>query len=197
LKVASAHCGTPHPGWSSGFVVTSSFLFKGWAITIAAALSAFAEVNTKRALLAIALVMTVLFWALDGYCLWLEYGLVRLYKLVSVKDEPDIDFSIQIDRSNAVRTETASRPWVDYEMEKSIEKGNGLIGVRIHWIKDQTGRRSDRGPTPAVLTHDGVRVYDWDRNNFGRWVEWAIDAGKDCYKHKKTDCFACSRHWWS
>ena len=43
-------------------MATNSFLFKGWAITIAAALSAFAAVNTKAALLAIALVSTAMFW---------------------------------------------------------------------------------------------------------------------------------------
>jgi hypothetical protein len=97
-----------------------------------------------------------------------------------------------------IGTETASRPWVEYEIERSIEKGSGLLGVRIHRIKDQAGHRSDRGPTPAALADGGFHVYDWDRNNFRRWVEWAaIAAGKDCLKHKKLDCFACNRHWWS
>lgn len=97
-----------------------------------------------------------------------------------------------------IGAETASRPWVEYEIERSIEKGNGLLGVRIHRIKDQAGRRGDRGATPAALTDGDYRVYDWDRNNFGRWVEWAaLAAGKHCLKHKKPDCFACSRHWWS
>jgi hypothetical protein len=96
-----------------------------------------------------------------------------------------------------VGTETASRLWVKYEIERSIEKGNGLLGVRIHRIKDQTGRRSDPGPTPAALADGGYRVYDWDRNSFSRWVEWAaVAAGKGYLKHKKSDCFACRRHWW-
>ena len=83
-------------------MATNSFLFKGWAITIAAALSGFAAVNPKRGLLAIALVTTSLFWALDGYYLWLEHGFVQLHKVVSAKDARDIDFSMQIDKSNAV-----------------------------------------------------------------------------------------------
>lgn len=97
-----------------------------------------------------------------------------------------------------IGAETAGRPWVTYEIEKSIEKGNGLLGVRIHQVKDQAGQRGQRGATPAALTDGGFHVYDWDRNNFGRWVEWAaVAAGKDCLKHTKPNCFSCSRHWWS
>jgi len=82
-------------------MATNSFLFKGWAITIAAALSAFAAVNTKRALLAIALISTLLFWGLDGYYLWLERGFVKLHNQVAAKEESDIDFAMRIDKSNA------------------------------------------------------------------------------------------------
>jgi len=82
-------------------MATNSFLFKGWAITIAAALSAFAAVDTKRALLAIALISTVMFWGLDGYYLWLERGFVKLHTQVAAKDEADIDFSMAIDKTNA------------------------------------------------------------------------------------------------
>ena len=97
-----------------------------------------------------------------------------------------------------IGAETANRPWVNYEIEKSIERGNGLLGVRIHRIKDQAGQRSQRGATPTALSDGGIHIYDWDRNNLGRWVEWAaVAAGKDCLSHKKPNCFSCSRHWWS
>jgi hypothetical protein len=43
-------------------MATNSFLFKGWAITIAAALAAFAAVESKQALLAITLISTIMFW---------------------------------------------------------------------------------------------------------------------------------------
>jgi hypothetical protein len=84
-------------------MATNSFLFKGWAITIAAALSAFAAVNTRVALLAIALVSTAMFWGLDGYYLWLERGFVRLHNEVAAKEEADIDFSMKIDKSDAAQ----------------------------------------------------------------------------------------------
>ena len=82
-------------------MATNQFLFKGWAITIAAALSAFAAVDTRWALLVVALASTLLFWGLDGYYLWLEHGFVKLHNIVAVKDEADIDFTMKIDKSNA------------------------------------------------------------------------------------------------
>jgi hypothetical protein len=97
-----------------------------------------------------------------------------------------------------IGTETARRPWVIYEIQQSIDRGNGLIGVRIHKIRDQHGQRSRRGPTPELLEQGGYRIYDWDRNNFGRWAEWAaIEAGKACLSHEQVNCFSCRRHWWS
>jgi hypothetical protein len=99
-------------------MATNSFLFKGWAITIAAALSAFATVETKTALLIIAVVSTIMFWALDGYYLWLERGFIRLHNEVSLKNETEIDFSMSIDKSRAVRRwlKTCWRPhlWIFY-----------------------------------------------------------------------------------
>jgi hypothetical protein len=83
-------------------MATNSFLFKGWAITIAAALSAFATVETKIALLIIAVISTIMFWALDGYYLWLERGFIRLHNEVALKNEGEIDFSMSIDKSRAV-----------------------------------------------------------------------------------------------
>ena len=82
-------------------MATNSFLFKGWAITIAAALSGFAAVDSKHGLVVIALVSTLMFWALDGYYLWLEHCFIALYQTVAEKAEAAIDFSMQIDKSRA------------------------------------------------------------------------------------------------
>lgn len=99
-------------------MATNSFLFKGWAITIVAALSGFAAVDSKNGLLIIALVATLMFWALDGYYLWLERCFVALYNVVASRDENDIDFSMKIDKSKAFRRwlTTCWRPhlWVFY-----------------------------------------------------------------------------------
>ncbi len=83
---------------------TSSFLFKGWAITIAAGLSAFAAVDTRVALLVIALISTLMFWGLDGYYLWLERRFIALYQKVSRLGPDEIDFSMALEKERAIRT---------------------------------------------------------------------------------------------
>ena len=83
-------------------MATNSFLFKGWAITIAAGVSAFAAAKTKAAVLSVALVTTLMFWALDGYYLWLERCFRKAYVDIAT-DPAEIDFSMAIDRSKALR----------------------------------------------------------------------------------------------
>jgi hypothetical protein len=96
-----------------------------------------------------------------------------------------------------IGTETASRPWVTYEIEQSVERGNGLLGVHIHGIKDQDGHRSRRGKVPKALSTGDYRVYDWSRSSFGRWVEHAaLDADKQCLSHARKHCIACRWLWW-
>lgn len=84
-------------------MANNSFLFKGWAITIATGLAAFAAFDTRRALLAIALITTVLFWGLDGYYLWLERGFVNLHRQVAKKRNDQIDFNMAVNKQRAFR----------------------------------------------------------------------------------------------
>lgn len=84
----------------------SSFLFKGWAITIAAGLSAFAATSSRdvlRVALTGAIISSALFWGLDGYYLWIEHRYVALYKRVATKEPREIDFSMETDRSKPAR----------------------------------------------------------------------------------------------
>lgn len=64
-------------------MASNSFLFKGWSITLIAAISAFAAKGNNKALLAIPLVSTLLFWAIDAYYLMLERAFVRMYNTVA------------------------------------------------------------------------------------------------------------------
>jgi hypothetical protein len=84
-------------------MATNSFLFKGWAITIAAGLAAFAAVESRTALLVLALASTVMFWGLDGYYLWLERCFIKLHNEVAAKGPSEIDFAMAPDKTAALR----------------------------------------------------------------------------------------------
>lgn len=72
--------------------------------------------------------------------------------------------------------ETAKRPWVKFEIEQSIQRGNALIGVRIHHLKDQRGRVDEIGLVPALLRSNGAPIHKWggDPGALGRWAEEAF-----------------------
>jgi hypothetical protein len=77
-----------------------------------------------------------------------------------------------------IGAETASRPYVQYEIKYSWEKGNGLIGVYINNQQDQNLRTDVKGKDPFVeLGWTGFKTYDWVNDNgyanLGDWVETA------------------------
>jgi len=39
-----------------------------------------------------------------------------------------------------IGAETSEREWVKYEIKKSYERGNGILGMYIHKLKDQNGK---------------------------------------------------------
>jgi len=80
-----------------------------------------------------------------------------------------------------IGAETSDRKWVRYEIEKSLEKGNNIFGVRIHKLKNQNGETDWAGDLDFGLI-DGENtfselfpVYDWvddyGYENFADWVE--------------------------
>jgi len=93
---------------------------------------------------------------------------------------------------------TANRKWVDYEIEKSYERGNAMLGIYIHNIPSINGFRDSKGLNPfdyytveqkgkySHFTSNHVPLsnyyptYDWVQdngyNNFNKWVEYAARA---------------------
>jgi hypothetical protein len=47
-----------------------------------------------------------------------------------------------------IGSETFDRRWVRYEIIKSIDKGNGLIGIYIHSLKNSIGKTCTKGNNP-------------------------------------------------
>ena len=78
-----------------------------------------------------------------------------------------------------VGEKTCSSKWVKYEIEQSIKRGNGLLGIDISKIPDFQKNTSERcGQIPA-----GYDFYLWNNGNgyknMGEWIEKAAkNAGK-------------------
>jgi hypothetical protein len=72
-----------------------------------------------------------------------------------------------------IGAETANRRYVSYEIERSIARGNGLLGVRINNIKGRDGRVDTPGLIPGALTKLGVPIYTYEYGKLGEWVEKA------------------------
>ena len=93
-----------------------------------------------------------------------------------------------------VGAETLQRPFVQYEICESLNKGNAIIGVLIHNIKDMKTKMCSRcGNTHTVIgcRNDGSPVYfdkichdiyDYHLNNgydnLGKWIEKAYSSKK-------------------
>ncbi len=69
--------------------------------------------------------------------------------------------------------DTAQRRWVTYEIERSVQRGNGLLGIHLANIRNITQLTTAKGAVPEALVRAGARVYDWDKSRFGEWVEAA------------------------
>lgn len=90
-----------------------------------------------------------------------------------------------------VGPETSSRPWVRYELQQSYGRGNGLLAIKLHNIKNFEGKTDTEGNTTFgslgkdksgndVYFFQVGKTYDWVNDkgydNFSTWVEEAAKA---------------------
>lgn len=60
-----------------------------------------------------------------------------------------------------IGNQTANRKYINYEIQQSIAKGNGIVGIQIHHLKDKDGKTDTAGATPAALVSGGYKVYKY------------------------------------
>jgi hypothetical protein len=97
-----------------------------------------------------------------------------------------------------IGNETANRKWINHEIVKSWDKGMGVVGIRIHGLKNFSGETTTAGDNPFdYITHSptGKKLstivkcyspsgttskerYDWIKNNLAAAVEEAIAIRK-------------------
>lgn len=68
-----------------------------------------------------------------------------------------------------IGSDTYCRRWVRYEIAKSIERGNALVGVYIHSIKDKHQKAAARGANPfdyMVVSASSIAITLYERETF-------------------------------
>jgi hypothetical protein len=93
-----------------------------------------------------------------------------------------------------IGVKTSQRQWVKYEIDESLKRGNGLLGIYIHNCPLFDRSTDTKGINPfdnLWITRNGVKqylsqiykTYDWinddGRDNLGLWIEAAAkQAGR-------------------
>lgn len=76
-----------------------------------------------------------------------------------------------------IGNQTSNRKFINYEIEKSIARGNGLVGIQIHHLKDSSQTVDEPGTTPRLLSENGFKVYKYvDHEALGKRIEEAAKA---------------------
>ena len=72
------------------------------------------------------------------------------------------------------------RKFINYEIDQSLARGNGLVAVQIHHLKDQAGNTGAAGAIPTQIAANGFKAYKYTSPaKFAEWIEEAaLIAGK-------------------
>ena len=85
----------------------------------------------------------------------------------------------------ADRREHAALDNVEYAIEQSISRKNGIVGFFVHDMPDENGNTSAKGGVPyevqaaEKLDAHHYEVHDWDQSKFEEWVEEAATEWKN------------------
>ena len=68
----------------------------------------------------------------------------------------------------------SGRKWINYEIDQSLERGNGLLGIQLHKVYDGTYPDDRVGATPRQIKANGFKVYKYtDHNALAQHIEEA------------------------
>jgi len=86
-----------------------------------------------------------------------------------------------------VGAKTSEREYVEYEIDQSWGRGNGVFGVYIHNIEDRNGLTDSKGQDPFTsFGYKGIKTYDWIHDNgYDNLGDW-VDASFERAQQRKT-----------
>ncbi len=81
-----------------------------------------------------------------------------------------------------IGNKTAGRKFINYEIQKSIDRGNGILGLQIHHLKNFAGETDSAGEIPTLLKPSLLRDHDYpiykyvDHTKLKAWIDAAAKA---------------------
>lgn len=79
-----------------------------------------------------------------------------------------------------IGAKTYGRKFINYEIKRSLERGNGIVGIQIHHLKDQNGTPDVLGSTPKGISENGFKVYKYvSPEKLGVRIEEAAEIARN------------------
>lgn len=103
-------------------MANNSFLLKGWSVILVSALFALAAKDSQIYFIYLAYFPVIAFWHLDGYFLWQERLYRKLYDKVRLKNESEIDYSMD---TRPIMGEVTS--WARTSLSKTLLIFHGAV----------------------------------------------------------------------
>jgi hypothetical protein len=68
----------------------------------------------------------------------------------------------------------SNREWINYEINQSVERGNGLVGIQIHHLSDPSFPDARVGAAPDQIARNGFNTYKYtSKENLAKRIEEA------------------------
>lgn len=79
-----------------------------------------------------------------------------------------------------IGAKTAGRNFINYEIQKSLDRGNGLVGMQINHLVNHNGETDEVGADPKGIEEAGFKIYKYvDVEKLANRIEEAAKlAGK-------------------
>lgn len=76
-----------------------------------------------------------------------------------------------------IGSKTAGRKYINYEIDQSMKRGNGIVGIQIHHLEDKDGNTDPVGGIPYKLEANGYKVFKYvDHEKLANRIEEAAKA---------------------
>jgi hypothetical protein len=66
----------------------------------------------------------------------------------------------------------STRKWINYEIDKSSERNNGLLGIQLHHLTDPINPDARVGAAPSQIEANGFKIYKYtNKDALARHIE--------------------------